>query len=456
MKLTPKQYDRILQYINAVEDMIKGDCDVLLDVDKNDPVGKLGNSLIELGRKLKTQSQYIETITQLVEKINAGFTTSDILNHIFESFRPYIPYDRIGFSRINEENQTVTALWCRSYSDNVKLDVGYEARLANSTLQDIITTGQPRILNDLEEYLAKNPSSKSTRLIIEEGMRSSLTCPLIVEKKPIGFLFFSSCKPLTYANTHTELFMQLAGIISVTIEKAILYERLMELNELKNKFLGMTVHDLRNPIAIIKGFLDLLLLQDNSDYYTKVFDHIRGQADKMLSLIGDLLDITAIEAGKINIQKKQENIIDVVNDSVKTNRLISIGKNIEIQVDLSLDLPDVYIDKARIAQVMDNLISNAVKFSESGTVITIKVYLKDKSVCVSVADHGQGIPQSDLPKLFQPFSRIGVRPTGGEKSTGLGLAIVKKIIDLHNGSIEVESQPGIGTMVTFCLPALKM
>ncbi len=452
MKQTPEQYAHIVQYLHAAEEMLRDNYDVLIHIDDDDHIGKLGRVLIDIGKKLKTQSGYIHTISTLVDNINAGHTTEEILNQIYDTFHDYIPYDRMGFARINSDTQTAVALWCRSNVHTIKLGKSYEAPLNNSSLKEIIETKRPRIINDLAEYYEEHPLSESTRLIIDEGMRSNLTCPLFVEDKPIGFLFFSSREPYVYKDAHTELFLQLAVIIAGSIHKAGLYERLVELNEVKNQFLGMTVHDLRNPIAIIKGFLELLLLQDNDDYSKKILEHIQGQADKMIALISDLLDISAIESGKVNLNKNECDIADVVNDSVQTNRLIARGKEIKILTEIPDVLPSVYIDKTRIIQVLDNLLSNAIKFSDRDTMIKVIVGVENDTVCVSVMDCGQGIPKKQIPKLFQPFSKIGVSPTEGEKSTGLGLAIVKKIIDLHHGTLSVKSETGEGTTISFCLP----
>lgn len=451
MKQSPQQYAHILQYIYAVEEMQNGNFDMLIHVDSDDILGRLGKALVGIGRTMQGQSKYIHALTNLVEKINAGSTTEEILNQIYDAFNAYIPYDRIGFSRIDNDN-TVVSLWARTNVDKVKLEVGYEASLEGSSLNEIIESGQPRIINDLEEYLRDHPLSKSTQLVVEEGMRASLTCPLIAEKKPIGFLFFSSTQPHAYENVHTELFMQIAGIIAVSLEKAQLYERLVELNDIKNKFLGMTVHDLRNPIAIIKGFIDLLLLQENDSYQEKVLEHIRGQSNKMLSLIGDILDITSIESGELRVEFKLMDVLDLLCTAIDTNRLIAKSKKIDIENQLPQSLPEVMIDPERINQVIDNIISNAIKFSNSHTTITVKAYEKDSMVCIAITDQGQGIPENEREKLFKPYSKISVRPTGGEKSTGLGLAIVKKIIDIHKGKIFIDSIESQGTTVTFCLP----
>jgi diguanylate cyclase (GGDEF)-like protein len=141
-----------------------------------------------------------------------------------------IPYDRIGLALLESEGRTVRSRWARSESVEIKLGVGYSAKLAGSSLAETISSGRPRILNDLEAYVEKHPHSESTQLIVAEGIRSSLTCPLVARGKPIGFLFFSSREKNTYQELHQGQFMQLASQISVIVEKGRLYEELLALN----------------------------------------------------------------------------------------------------------------------------------------------------------------------------------------------------------------------------------
>lgn len=154
-----------------------------------------------------------------------------MLNRVYNSFHKVIPYNRIGCALLNNEKREAVAYWAKTDAAKVRLRVGHTAAMTGSSLYEIIETGQPRILNDLEAYLAEHPASDSTRLIVEEGMRSSLTCPLIAQGKPVGFLFFSSREKDTYQDIHQDIFLQIAEQISILIEKSRLYQQLYELNQ---------------------------------------------------------------------------------------------------------------------------------------------------------------------------------------------------------------------------------
>jgi hypothetical protein len=336
-----------------------------------------------------------------------------------------------------------------------QLEPGYSAPLKGSSLEAIIETGQPRILNDLKAYLEENPESESTKRIVAEGVRSSLTCPLIAMGKPVGFMFFSSKEPHTYKDIHVELFQQIAGQLAMIVEKSRLYQRLVELNDLKNHFLGMAAHDLRNPISVVQGYAGILMtnhLGEVNEAQNKILSRMQRACDTMLGLIDDLLDVSAIESGQVHLEFEKVDLAGYLEECYEANSLLAEAKNIELVTDLPEELPRISLDPSRIGQVLGNLISNAVKFSHPKSTITLRVRVKEEEVWFSVEDQGLGIPSEEIPKVFQPFGRASVRPTAGEHSTGLGLAIAKRMVEAHGGQIQVTSEVGKGSTFTFSLP----
>jgi len=446
--------DRLSKYRHATLAMKEGKFQVELAIEpETDEISKLGIALVELGVSLKKQFNEIEKLAKVTEEINAGLLLDDVLNYVYDSFRSIIPYDRIGVSLLTEGGKKIIARWARSEAPKMKIIPGFSAKLEGSSLNQIIETGKPRIINDLRDYLHSHPNSISTKLIIEEGMRSSLTCPLIALNKPIGFIFFTSMEPNTYRDAHVETFLKIAGQLSTIVEKGRLYQQLVELNELKNKFLGIAAHDLRNPLGVIKGFIGLLRSGSLDETTTKdVMQRIDKSCQTMLNLVNDLLDISAIESGCLNLQLKEVNLEDYLNECHSSNLILATAKSIDLNLELSPNLPLVTLDEDRISQVINNLITNALKFSFPNTVITMKAKRNGDEIIISVIDQGQGIPESEIPNIFREFNKASTRPTAGEKSTGLGLAIVKRMVEAHQGQIIVKSQLGKGTTFTFTLP----
>ncbi|MCI0461947.1 MAG: SpoIIE family protein phosphatase [Gemmataceae bacterium] len=173
------------------------------------------------------REEEIHRLLRVTENINRGLGLEEVLEFLYQELRPVIPFNRIGCALIDERRDLVVSYWARS-DRPVLLDKDFRAPLAGSTLADIVRTGQPRILNDLPAYLSAKPQSAATELIVREGMRSSLTCPLVVHGRPVGFLFFDSDRPETYRRAHVEFFQQIAGQLAVIVEKGRLYSELAE------------------------------------------------------------------------------------------------------------------------------------------------------------------------------------------------------------------------------------
>jgi signal transduction histidine kinase len=216
------------------------------------------------------------------------------------------------------------------------------------------------------------------------------------------------------------------------------------------------MHDLRNPLSSISGFSDLFLRGEGSysESEKKEFVKMINQTSKeLLGLVHDLLDISVFESGELSLNLSFENLSSLLLKQIKVNQASSKQKNITI-TSLLEDVPDSTFDPNRMGQVMDNLISNAIKFSQPGTSIQVGLRSSDESLEFYVKDEGPGIPKEDRCRLFTEFPRINVYPTGGEKSTGLGLSIVQKIVDAHSGAVHVESEEGNGTTFYVELPLM--
>lgn len=233
---------------------------------------------------------------------------------------------------------------------------------------------------------------------------------------------------------------------------------LEKLNEEKNRFLGIAAHDLRNPLNAIQMYSEFLS-DEASEVLTpeqlEFVSIIHSSSQFMLRLVNDLLDVAKIESGKLELNLARTDLIDLIRHNVTLNNTMASKKNISIDFHYDQDIPVVLVDTAKIEQVLNNLIVNAIKFSNPGSVINVKVARSGKEAVISVKDQGQGIPDGEIDKLFKPFQRTSVRSTGGEDSTGLGLAIVRKIVMGHQGRVWVESEVGKGSTFYVALPLLS-
>lgn len=230
---------------------------------------------------------------------------------------------------------------------------------------------------------------------------------------------------------------------------------LERLNELKNSFLGMAAHDLRNPLGVIISYAEYIReetgnsLTDTQKWMLEVIQH---SASFMLELIDNLLDINKIESGKLDLNKEVVDLVRKVEDWAKVNGALASRKSIALHYTASNNSILVECDANKIEQVFNNLVSNAIKFSFPGSSIYISIGTDGNSAILSVKDQGIGMSAEQINQLFKPFSRISTEGTAGEKCTGLGLYIVKRIIEGHGGNIYVHSIPGKGTEFRVTLP----
>lgn len=238
-----------------------------------------------------------------------------------------------------------------------------------------------------------------------------------------------------------------------------LNERLRLLSEEKNRFVGMASHDLRKPLAVIATFGDIV--QEDaagrlSHEHLEMIGIIRDTARSALAVVNDFLDVSRIEAGRFELETAPCDFAECLRKSLQLNMHAAKKKDITLNWDDDGTPVDCLCDERKISQVLDNLISNAVKYSEPGSSVDIRLEKPDEALAVSVRDHGQGIAPDEAGKLFQPFGRTSARATGSETSTGLGLVIAKKIVEAHGGRIWVESDgPGRGACFKFVLPAKR-
>ncbi len=239
-----------------------------------------------------------------------------------------------------------------------------------------------------------------------------------------------------------------------TLEDTII--KLHSTNEELNKFIGMASHDIRNPVGNIISFSDLLLEHDVSEEEKiKMIEYINISAKKSLEILHGTLHISQIQSGTLQLTFAKDDYIQFIRDCIIHNNQKALKKKQNIRFTFSQDSMFVAFDRIRLSQVIDNLLTNAIKYSDFNNEIHVNVRLSEKipgCLITEITDHGMGIDEVFKDKLFDPFITTTNKPTDNETKTGLGLAIAKKIIELHQGTIGFSSQKGIGSTFFFIIP----
>jgi signal transduction histidine kinase len=236
--------------------------------------------------------------------------------------------------------------------------------------------------------------------------------------------------------------------------------RLQRANGFKNEILGTVAHDLKNPLGVILGrtemLTELISTSASKESITSQIDHIRDATRRLTSMVDHLISDAMADAFDITIRREPVDIAALVSEVADANQPLAVNKQQSIAVSAPSNIVTM-CDTDRIREAIDNLVSNAIKYSPIGGRISVVVTHEEDSTVIRVADEGAGLSPEDLGRLFGRFQRLSAKPTAGESSTGLGLSIVKRIIDMHGGEVAANSDgPGKGSTFTIVLPATEM
>jgi len=270
------------------------------------------------------------------------------------------------------------------------------------------------------------------------GLRFYAGVPLITKDGfTLGMFSVMDKQPRTLNAQEVEILKDLRDIVMDQIEQRLDSRRSMAR---QNQLLNTTAHDLKNPLTTIPVRADLIKMKkDNPDMVDNLCDQIKIASLNMVRIIDELLHAGTIDAGKVQLLLIKVNVSFLVSNVVSMNQLLADRKDQQIQFQSDGDLY-VNADEGKLAEIVDNLINNAIKYSPPGSSIYVSVKQMGLKAIITVDDRGLGLTSNDLEKLYQPFTRLSAVPTGGEHSTGLGLSIVKILVEAHQGTIRAESE----------------
>ncbi len=284
-----------------------------------------------------------------------------------------------------------------------------------------------------------------------------LAIPMSQGGQPIGVIA-ASRREGAFTTEEQEFLSLFASQAAVQISNSQLFEHTKSLDRLKSDFVAVVSHEIRTPLTSVKGALELLGDEryfQNNDQQKKLLTIAHANSERLLLLINDILDFSKLEAASLPMTIERQRLEPVVQQAEQHLRMLIEERRIALEVSLADDLPDAMLDAHRIAQVLSNLMSNAIKFSPAGGHVIVRAEPCGREIKVSVQDHGDGIAASDLPKLFRKFQQIDSGSTRKVGGTGLGLVISKGIVEQHGGRIGVDSTPGEGSCFWFTLPSAE-
>ena len=389
------------------------------------------------------ESRILDTINR---KIAGKESLQAILSYLFESTRAISPCDRVGIAFLDEDERLVSHTVIADY-EPLLLNTGYSEDPRLGSLESILRDGSIRIIHDLEGYMALRPRSASTRLLVREGVRSSLTVPLRVEERIIGVLFRSSRKPRVYTTAHAILQEALAERLAQAVEKVRQIELLRAANDAYFEMLGFVTHELRSPLSSMISSAQLLrdgylgaLTAEQLDIARRIIE----TGDYLNSLVRDYLNLAKLESGDTaaEIESDVDFVTSVLAPSLEIVRPQLEYKNMRYFAEIATQSPRVHLDPTLFKIVLVNLLSNAIKYGIESGEIRVRAEVRNRRFHLSVWNQGPGFSPADRSRLFRRFSRLKNPSLMKEKGTGVGLYTVWRIVKLHGGRIDARSEPG--------------
>ncbi len=396
-------------------------------------------------------------LDEVNHRVAAAQSLGEIIDYLFDATGRISPTNRVALAFVEDDGGRVVAHYARADYEPLRLKPGYAEDLAGSSLRHVIESGTPRVINDLQKYLDEHPHSNSTKLVVAEGLRSSMTCPLAVEGRQVGLLFRSSRQPNAYNDHQVKLWQAVAERISQAVEKAFRIEQLDQANRAYMEMLGFVSHELKNPVAsmmtdaklITQGYLGAV-----DDKQKAKLMRLIGKGEYLLNLVREYMDLARIEGGTMAATFADEvNFRDeVIDKSIDLLEPQRAEKNTDIAIEAPDDLPPVQCDVDLMTIVMTNLIGNAIKYGNEDGQVKITLSHEDDKLKVSVWNTGPGFSSEQRSRLFRRFSRIDDPELKKRKGTGVGLYSTWRIIQLHHGRIDARSEKGAWAEFFFEIP----
>jgi signal transduction histidine kinase/CheY-like chemotaxis protein/HAMP domain-containing protein len=480
----------IIDMTRAAEKIADGDLSVQAEVRSTDEIGTLGTAfnsmttqlrdLVETleirvrertqqlavqNESLQLRSRQLQTVAEVARSIVSTREVDTLLNQVTRLVSDRFGFYHAGIFLLDENNEYAVLRAANSEGGRRMLDRRHRLRVGQVGIVGYVTgTGEPRIATDVGEdaVFFNNPDLPATR--------SEMALPLKLGGVIIGALDVQSTESNAFTEADVTLFTTLADQISVAIENANAYEisqqtleEMKELDRVKSQFLANMSHELRTPLNSVIGFSRVILKGiDGPINETQEQDitAIYNSGLHLLNMINEILDLSKIEAGKMELQIDDVEISNVVNNAVNSASGLIKGKPIQLVTRVEPDLPSIKGDELRLSQILTNLLGNAVKFTEKGS-ITIEAGLhhtEDNAdeILITVADTGIGIAPEDQGKLFQRFSQVDDSPTRRTGGTGLGLSIARSLVELHGGRIGLlSSDTNLGSTFYFTIPVKR-
>jgi signal transduction histidine kinase len=401
----------------------------------------------ELGHRVDV----LETANRCARALGSSLELDEAFGAFIRELRGLVPFERTAIVLV--EGDTATTMATAGRGANEVFPPGNSDPIEGSLLERVLE-GKIVVRGDLTQRDA--PADEQ---LLALGLRSELVTPLLLGARTIGMLSLSRDRPDAFSDDEVELVSLLGRLVATAVQNIRAYEaerrrvdELASLSQLRADFVSLVSHELRSPMAAVIGAARTL--QDRWRMLTAAQREsflalINDETTRLAELVGDVLDTSRIEAGTFSYRFDEVDLGRVVDEAVATAALAQ--QEVPVVASVRGALPAVRGDRARLRQVLGNLIENAVKYSPEGGEVHVSATAANGAVRIAVRDTGPGIPRDQQTRIFEKFGRVDM-PGASKPGTGLGLFIARSIAEAHGGSLEVSSGAEPGSTFTLTLP----
>jgi signal transduction histidine kinase len=421
-----------------------------------DALEKREREAVRSADQIHQQRQRQDALYALNRGITSTLDVTNVLSILLDHISALFPAYAVSVNWINTQTKAIEPIAFRGPTDST---------LSHADL----TSAQTLPLEVLRHQTAvaisdarADPRAADQEILTRQGWISYLGLPLTVKNETLGVLSFYGNEPREFSSDEINFLTALVNEAATAIHNSQLFEQtrrqaieLEKSNKIKDEFLGVMSHELRTPLNIIMNYSEALRMGTFGEIgpdQARGTEKIRVQASHLLSLINGILEITKIESGMVSVEAHPVDLKDLMAE-LRSDYVLPLENDVALVWDHFDDLPIIVSDRIKLKQILTNLINNAIKFTDQGSItISGELSTSGQSVKIHVADTGLGIPREMLPFVFDKFRQIDSATTRNHSGAGLGLYIVKNFTTLLGGTVEVQSHPGKGSVFTVRLP----
>ncbi|HZD40382.1 MAG TPA: HAMP domain-containing sensor histidine kinase, partial [Terriglobales bacterium] len=406
-----------------------------------------------LAEEVSRQRDRLRVLHEIFDAVNSTLELDRSLNNFLDRALEHVPY-KAACVQLTDEAGSLK-LSCYRPAD-------WEETLGSLAVQRlgdrVVTSQGPAIV----PVMGEDPAVENSEPWVKQGLNAYLGVPLIARDELLGVLAFFAPSEAAMARENIEFVTTLADQAANAIQKCRLYEKIRhqaaelgKSNKIKDEFLGVVSHELKTPLNVISGYTNMLIegmMGETAPIQEKALQTILRQSNELHGMINSLLQVSSIDAEAVQADYIETDFWEFLYE-LKCCYDYAFAKDVQLAWDFPPELPRLYADRGKLKHILQNLINNAVKFTERGQVRVSARYLSGKRVMeFKISDTGIGIPEEALTVIFEKFRQVDSSESRAHGGTGLGLYIVKRFTQLLEGTVHVESKPGTGSTFTVRIP----